>query len=169
MKVSTTAERLNSIMKDKKISKVELARRLNVNRSTIYLYLSGEVEPRQSKLYEMAQVLNVDPAYLMGFNVSQDGEDLTELNDIRKINEHADNLNKAIGLAMKQLRMSKHMSIDDLAKKLDRKPETLIAFENNETQIVALTIARYCKYLNYDVRMLLEDIAFIFDELENEK
>ena len=38
-------------------------------------YLSGLYEPKQDKIYLMAQALNVDPVWLMGFDVPMEPDD----------------------------------------------------------------------------------------------
>lgn len=163
MHTSNTAERLKLLLDENRITQTELAKRTGLSKATVNQYVRGDNLPRQKNLTKLAKALHTTETYLMGY------DDDREIVDIRKENVHANNLNAAIGQAMKQLRLSKHVSIDEMAEKLGRKKECLENFENNKTQIVAITIARYCKHLDYDVRMMLEDIAFIFDELENEK
>lgn len=167
MKVASFGERLKEALEIKNVSRSELGRRTGFNRQVIYQYLNGQTVPRSVNVEKIAKALNVDVAYLMGFDVDIHGRPIDDVMDIRVENIHADNLNRAIGQAMKQLRTSKHISIEEMARTLGRSVRTLEDFENNKKQVVALTIARYCKHLDYDVRSMLEDIIFIFDELEN--
>ena len=64
---------------------MELCTLAKIPKSSLSLYLSGAYEPKQDRLYDMAQVLDVDPVWLMGFDVpmeretqSPDNQELTE-------------------------------------------------------------------------------------------
>ena len=52
---------------------VDLAERLGTSRGTISQYLSGKIAPRQDKLYQISQILNCSPAWLMGADLDIDG------------------------------------------------------------------------------------------------
>ena len=47
----------------------ELCEKTNIPKSAISQYLSGLFEPKQDRLYIIAQALDVDPVWLMGFDV----------------------------------------------------------------------------------------------------
>ena len=47
----------------------ELCEKTKIPKSAISQYLSGLFEPKQDRLYIIAQALNVDPVWLMGFDV----------------------------------------------------------------------------------------------------
>ena len=47
----------------------ELSEKTKIPKSAISQYLSGIFEPKQDRLYIIAQALNVDPVWLMGFDV----------------------------------------------------------------------------------------------------
>lgn len=67
--VDTVANRLKEAMRDKgDISQAELARRTNIDRSSISLYLSGKYSPKGDKLYSLAEALGVSSAWLAGFD-----------------------------------------------------------------------------------------------------
>ena len=52
---------------------VDLAERLGTSRGAISQYLSGKIAPRQDKLYQISQILNCSPAWLMGADLDIDG------------------------------------------------------------------------------------------------
>ena len=52
----------------------ELCEKTNIPKSAISQYLSGSFEPKQDRLYIIANALNVDPVWLMGFNVPMEKE-----------------------------------------------------------------------------------------------
>ena len=47
----------------------ELCEKTKIPKSAISQYLSGLFEPKQDRLYIIANALNVDPVWLMGFDV----------------------------------------------------------------------------------------------------
>ena len=62
-------DRLDIAMKLRDIKPVELARRLGIKESTISQYRSGYSKPKRNRLVEIANVLMVDPSWLMGLDV----------------------------------------------------------------------------------------------------
>lgn len=64
--------RLKQIMSEKNISQSELSRRTGIGRNSISDYLKGKYEAKQDKVFELAKVLNVNEAWLMGFDISKD-------------------------------------------------------------------------------------------------
>lgn len=66
--ISTIAERLRKAMENSNISQTELAKRTGIGKSSISTYLAGSYEPKQKNIYRMAQVLDVNEAWLMGYD-----------------------------------------------------------------------------------------------------
>lgn len=64
--MSKFSETLKRIRKQRKMSQVELASKIGVSRSTISMYEMGEREPDFETLEALADVFNVDMAYLIG-------------------------------------------------------------------------------------------------------
>lgn len=52
----------------------ELCEKTKIPKSAISQYLSGLFEPKQDRLYIIAQALNIDPVWLMGFDVPMEKE-----------------------------------------------------------------------------------------------
>ncbi len=69
MKYALTAERIKEAMNDMHITQQELADKSNIGKSSISHYVNGSNEPGNKSAYLMAQVLKVDPAWLMGLDV----------------------------------------------------------------------------------------------------
>ncbi|QIN26353.1 helix-turn-helix domain-containing protein [Staphylococcus chromogenes] len=67
-------DRLKQIMDERNISQSELSRRTKIGRNSISDYLNGKYEAKQDKVYELAKVLNVNEAWLMGFNIDKKRE-----------------------------------------------------------------------------------------------
>lgn len=69
MKFPETAKRLSYILSVRKMSAQELANRSGVGKSSISHYVNGTNEPHNKNAGAMAEVLGVDPRWLMGFDV----------------------------------------------------------------------------------------------------
>ncbi|EOT2041576.1 S24 family peptidase [Staphylococcus pseudintermedius] len=67
-------DRLKQIMSERKISQSELSRRTGIGRNSISDYLNGKYEAKQDKVFELAKALNVNEAWLMGFDISKNRE-----------------------------------------------------------------------------------------------
>lgn len=73
-RVDTFANRLNIAMNKKDINQVELAEKTKafekpISQSLINKYLKGKSLARQNNVYILAKILDVDEAWLMGFDV----------------------------------------------------------------------------------------------------
>lgn len=79
------SERLQKIMKEKNIKPSELSVKANVDKASISNYLSGNYVPKNDKLYKIAKVLNVNPVWLLGYDVPQDTDETIPDNDKREI------------------------------------------------------------------------------------
>lgn len=80
-KVATIAERLNEALKLKGKKQIDLVQGTGVNKSTISRYLRGEREPKQTALLNLARVLNVSEAWLLGFDVPMERTSEQKKND----------------------------------------------------------------------------------------
>lgn len=69
MKYPETARRLKETMDECGIISQELADKSGVHKSSISQYLSGSHKPSNISSGKMATVLNVNPVWLMGFDV----------------------------------------------------------------------------------------------------
>lgn len=78
MKKENTATRLKQIMSDENLRQVDILAKtmpyckkydVKMNKSDLSQYCSGKTEPNQDKLFVLSLALNVNEAWLMGFNV----------------------------------------------------------------------------------------------------
>ena len=74
-KVAEFKDRLNEALSIRNIKPVELAEKLGVTEGTISQYRKGITKPKSDRLYEMAQILDVDPVWLMGVDVPMNEEE----------------------------------------------------------------------------------------------
>lgn len=75
-RTSTLAERLSFALKHKKIKQVDLCNRLNITKGAMCHYIKGDYEPRQDRIDDIARALNVNEAWLMGYDVPMERFDL---------------------------------------------------------------------------------------------
>lgn len=68
------AMRLKTAMSIRNISQVELCKQTGIPKSAMSEYLKGLYEPKQDRLILLSEALSVDSVWLMGFDVSIDGE-----------------------------------------------------------------------------------------------
>ena len=64
-----TARRLLKALSDKDMRPIELSNRTGISKSTISQYLSASFSPRSKNAKKMAEVLDVSPMWLMGFDM----------------------------------------------------------------------------------------------------
>ena len=81
MKKSNTSKRLKQIMMERKLKQVDILRKaepyctlysVKLGKNDLSQYVSGKTEPGQDKLFILASALNVNEAWLMGYDVSID-------------------------------------------------------------------------------------------------
>ena len=60
----------------------ELCKRANVPKSSLSLYLSGAYEPKQERLYAMAEALNVSDLWLGGYDVPMEKGEIHSPNPV---------------------------------------------------------------------------------------
>ena len=68
-KVGEFSERLRRIMEERGMTQSELAQLSGVSKSSISRYISGAWKGKQDTVYNLAHVLNVSEAWLMGYDV----------------------------------------------------------------------------------------------------
>lgn len=59
-------ERMKLTMREKQVTQAELSKRTGIRASSISDYLNNRYEPKQDKIYLIAEALQVDPAWLSG-------------------------------------------------------------------------------------------------------
>lgn len=74
MKISSFAARLTQALQIRKMSAAELSRKTGVAEGTISNYKKGVYEAKQARVLEFSRVLNVNPAWLMGYDVPMLGD-----------------------------------------------------------------------------------------------
>ena len=68
-RVATCAERIKKALTIKGMKQSDLCRLTKIPKSALSQYISGAFEPKQDRIYLMAQALNVSEIWLMGLDV----------------------------------------------------------------------------------------------------
>lgn len=74
-RVESCGKRIAIALEKKRMKQADLCKLANVPKSSLSLYLSGAYEPKQDRIYEMAKVLNVSEAWLLGYDVPMERQD----------------------------------------------------------------------------------------------
>ena len=85
-------DRLRTAIKNSGLKQTEIVERTGISKSSLSEYLSGKYLAKQDNIYKLAFVLNVNEAWLMGYDVPKE-----------RIQTKEENKNKAAKLAGKIL------------------------------------------------------------------
>lgn len=122
-------ERLKKAMLVRDIRPIELSEKTGIPKSAISQYMSGYAKPKQDRLYKICKVLDVNEAWLLGFDVSMDRTiesinfddkivNTTVNNSLNKISNNNPDLSedelKMVNTFVKALKSKKHMSLVEL-------------------------------------------------------
>jgi transcriptional regulator with XRE-family HTH domain len=69
--IETFKTRLQQMLEAKKLSAAEFSRLSGINKSSMSRYLSGERLPRAKVIASMARVLEVEPGWLLGSDITE--------------------------------------------------------------------------------------------------
>ena len=67
---NTFGERLKYALKYRGMKQSELALKLKVNKSLITMYIQGYCKPKADNLFIIADLLDINPRWLIGYDVS---------------------------------------------------------------------------------------------------
>lgn len=68
-RIAKCSDRIAEALKIRRMKQAELCEIIKIPKSALSQYLAGSFEPKQDRLFLMSQALNVDPVWLMGFDV----------------------------------------------------------------------------------------------------
>lgn len=71
------SHRIKEGLEIRNMKQIDLSRLTGISRSMITEYLKGKYEPRQDNIYLIAKALDVNEAWLMGFDVKKDRNDIS--------------------------------------------------------------------------------------------
>lgn len=61
-------KRLKEALNNKHMTPIELANKLDINRGIISNYINGKYKPKQDRITQIARILDVKEAWLIGFD-----------------------------------------------------------------------------------------------------
>lgn len=147
--MATFTERLNEAIKIRNISQAELCTRTGIPKSAMSQYCSGAFTPKQERTYLIAKALNVNEAWLLGYDDvpmdRSDGELFKEL-------------------ALKELREKLKIAPDDTAERYN---ELLTIYLNTISQKFNQTLSATEKeWLNILNKMTQESLDKLQEQAE---
>lgn len=84
-RVETCGKRISKALALRDMKQTELCALAKIPKGSLSLYVNDAYEPKQDRLYVMAEILDVDPVWLMGYDVPMEREKKTpeklELNE----------------------------------------------------------------------------------------
>ncbi len=155
MLISTTSERLQYLMQTQNLKQVDILNKclpicnkynVKMGRNHISQYVSGKVKPNQDKLSILALALNVNEAWLMGYDVPM-------TNDIEETNDNEPHIRTAekVGARIQYIRKKRGLSIDELAKRTGITSQKLMDMENGINHDFDTNLMlKFCDVLNVD-------------------
>lgn len=155
MNKETTASRLRYLMEKRNIKQIDILRAalpyakeygIKLNRSDISQYVSGKVEPRQTKLIVLGKALNVDPVWLMGIDTNM----------------------YSLGERIKLKREEYGLSVEDLSRMSGIDQNVIRQYESGEIKTPKTSVLRKLSYVfDMDVFELICWDNVVFDDLDN--
>lgn len=87
-KIESCGKRIEQALIIRNMKQAELCKQSSIPKSSLSLYLKGAYEPKQDKIYKMANVLHVSEVWLMGYDVPMERDIVSfttiELTDTEK-------------------------------------------------------------------------------------
>ena len=79
--IASIADRLRTALEVRDMKQVELSSKTGLPPSAISRYLSGEYEPKNKPIYELAKALDVSEQWLMGYDTPMERPQMQKNND----------------------------------------------------------------------------------------
>ena len=94
----------------------ELCQKTGIPKSAISQYISGAFEPKQDRIYLISQALNVDPVWLMGYDVPMEKKAQPETKKAPTTEEELDDGEKLVLQLFRQIPKDKQPEALDLLR-----------------------------------------------------
>ena len=86
-RIETCAKRIEAALSIRRMKQCELCEIARIPKSSLSLYLKGAYEPKQDRIYLIAQALNVSEAWLMGYDVPMERQSIKKVNNVEVTEE----------------------------------------------------------------------------------
>ncbi len=141
--------RLQQAMNMRKINQTELCEKTGIPKSAMSQYISGAFKPKQRRTYLLSQALEVNEAWLMGYDVPAEklNESSHEISDSSTIDDaiSPSNFNpleyRSSSDVVRYLRESKHMTRAEFASVLHCTEKTIKNIEEGH-KLVSINLAQ---------------------------
>lgn len=131
-RISTTAKRLEELMHFYNINQNDICKKTSIPKSAMSMYISGQRNPRQDRLSDIAEAYNVSETWLMGYDVPM--EKSTTLQQCQKKIELNDELESMIIAESRKLNHSGKLKLLNTAKEMTFSP---LYNPNYQTELAA--------------------------------
>ena len=78
-KIESCGKRIEKALGIRNMKQSQLSKLANIPKSSLSLYIKGAYEPKQDKIYAMAEALNVSDMWLMGYDVPMERTSISKL------------------------------------------------------------------------------------------
>lgn len=129
-KCTSFARRLREGLDRQGMTQTELARRSGISKSSISRYLKGDWEGKQEAVYALAQSLDVNEGWLMGYDVPPERP------------EETDNVRLTVAAVAKKYRRKAGLSPEEAATRLAVPEKMLRTWEKETAAIPAEQLAK---------------------------
>lgn len=131
--METISNRIKQGLSIRNMKQADLVEKTKIGKSSISTYISGAYEPKQRNIYKIAKALDVNEAWLMGYDVPMEREtsntvnsndkDNILLNSFNKLNEEGKN--EAIKRVQELTELSKYKKEDNKVVELPKREKQI--------------------------------------------
>ena len=88
MKITDSRHRISELIEYLNISKTEFCNKTGIMKSALSNYLNGDREPRQPQIAKIADAFDIDPAWVMGYDVPMKREQVQSFSTAEEFEKH---------------------------------------------------------------------------------
>lgn len=141
-KVDNFSNRLNLILKERNIKPVELAKGTKISKSSISEYINGKFIPKEKNISKIANFLNINMYWLMGYDVSRSISSMLSYGQLNQL--------------LYSERNKRGLTIDDVSDTLMINQSDLLSYENGTKLPTLDELQRFSSLYNYPLDTLKE-------------
>ena len=154
--METISSRLKEALIIRNMKPIELSNKSGIDKGSISLYLNGKYTPKSKKIYKMAEVLNVNPSWLLGYDVPMEilEKKNIEINDLM------------FKMTIIEMLRSKKISIPPTKSIADIKPQKWKLVLEGRENFTLEEMQRICDYFGINNFMEIND-GSLYEKLIN--
>ena len=123
--IEKCATRIAKALSIRGMRQADLCEKTKIPKSAISQYVSGAFEPKQDRIYLISQALNVDPVWLMGYDVPMEKQTQPEQKEIPLTEESLNEGEKLLLQLFRQIpedRQPEALDLLRVALRMQKKP-----------------------------------------------